>query len=430
MKSETRQFAGRIGVLVAASLTALLVVLYMLSGAIYIPGFVKHSDYRLSLEFNEVDNLVTASQVRIAGVRVGEVTETKPIPTGALVEFIIRNPDVYPLHEGLTVQLQEKSAQGEYYLNVIDGKGPEIPAGTKLPRSVGRQSTQLFDLYKTLNTTTQADTRDMIQKLAVSTGSTKDQVAATFTGLGALGREGYTALDAVSSQSKDLESLVADTSTVLDALDTGQGQIAQLVRSANKVTASTAGQRKAIEETFQLLPGVMDSAKAGSDSLAKLSGALAPVAADLRVASPGLSESVKELPKATDDLRGMLPAMSDTLDRAPATLDRTGKFSDDLSDFFPSARNILRDINPILKYVEPYGPEIAAYIANFNASVGYTDRAGVHYVRAGLFANEEMLQSPVDVPLTTYENPFPKPGTGANPGPFAGPYPRVERESR
>lgn len=428
--TESRQFAGRIAVLVAASLTAALVVLYLVSGAaVYIPGFEKYSDYRVSLEFDEVDNLVTASQVRIAGVKVGEVTATEPLPNGARVEFILRNPDVYPLHEGVTVGLQMKSVQGEYYLDVKDGTGPEIPAGTKLPAGTGQQSTELFDLYKSLNQKSQADTSEMIQRLASSTGNTKKEIAATFTGLGALGREGYTALDAVAAQSDDLRALAADTSTVLDALDTSQGQIARLVTSANKVTAATAGQRQALEETFQLLPGLLDSAKRGSESLTELSGSLAPVAADLRAASPGLSKALDKLPKATDDLRGLMPDLSDALDEAPDTLDRTERFGEDLKDFFPPTNEFLRDLNPILNYIEPYGPEIASFIANFNSVLGYTDRAGTHYLRLGLFQNEETIHSPVNLPLTTYENPYPKHGTGADPGPFKGPYPHVERES-
>jgi phospholipid/cholesterol/gamma-HCH transport system substrate-binding protein len=108
-------------------------------------------------------------------------------------------------------------------------------------------------------------------------------------------------------------------------------------------------------------------------------------------------------------------------------LDRVSDFSDDLRDLVPNARDILRDTNPVLKYAKPYGPDLAAFFANFNAALKPTDEVGRHFIRAQLYFNEKTLQSPVRTDIGIYSNPFPKPGAGNHPGPFKGDYPRLER---
>jgi phospholipid/cholesterol/gamma-HCH transport system substrate-binding protein len=327
----------------------------------------------------------------------------------------------------MTARIGDRSLVGESYLDITDGKGAAIPENSTLPKESVIPGVTLYDIYDSLDPDTRKEASSMVQSLGDSTKMTRDQVAGTFSGLGDLGRSGHNAIDALAAQSEDLEKLVTQTGTLLNALDVGSGQIADLVTSANRVTQATAGQRGSLEDTLRLLPQTMDEAKAASASLRTLSTNLSPVAADLKNSTPRLSEALNDLPGTTEDLRGLLPAAHDTLDRAPQTLDRVSDFSDDLRDLVPNARDILRDTNPVLKYAKPYGPDLAAFFANFNAALKPTDEVGRHFIRAQLYFNEKTLQSPVRTDLGIYSNPFPKPGAGNHPGPFKGDYPRLER---
>lgn len=424
-------FAGRVVTLVTVFAVGIAIALFLISGSeIYVPLFEPRTEYKLSVDVADIDNLVPASEVRIAGVQVGEVSAIEATPDGAKVTFGVVAEGIYPLHEGLKIRISEKSLIGEYYLDVVDGQGVEIPSGAELSPDVVELGVQLYDVYQSLDAETRAATSSMIQALDTSTAGTKEDISATLAGLGALGREGHTALDAIAAQGEDLRALARETTVLLQTLDTGQGQIATLVSEANRLTASTAGQRQAIEDTMRTLPPVLDSTGQASATLTELSGALAPVAADLNAAAPDIRAALKELPATTADLRGLLPGLSGTLDRAPATLDRVPTFGEDVRDTVPAARDMLSELSPVLDYARPYGPELAGFFANFNAVVGNRDSVGVHYARIGLFLNEETLQSPVDIDAKVYENPFPAPGLGADPGPFTGEYPRLEPARR
>jgi phospholipid/cholesterol/gamma-HCH transport system substrate-binding protein len=390
---------------------------------------VQEQPKTLTLFTENIDNLVPASQVQIAGVRVGEVVSSDATAQGGRVIFKVTS-DHWPLHQGLKVRLGQRSLVGETYLELRDGNGPPIPDGTVLPRESILPVVTLYDVYDSLDPKTRATTSQMLQGLGQSTDQTKEGISQTFDGLSSLGHGGHTAIDAIASQSEDLRKLTQQTATLLNALDTGEGQIVHLVTSANRVTRATTDQRKSFEETMRLLPTTMDNARDASDSLEQLSSSLGPVARDLRRAAPKLSEALVQLPDTTRDLHRLLPPAHEVLHRAPRTLDKVSPFSDDLDNVVDPARDVLADVNPVVGYLQPYGPDIASFFANFNAALKPQDEAGRHIIRAMLFFNEKAVASPTSISAGTYVNPFPKPGAGNHPGPFTGQYPRVERAPR
>jgi phospholipid/cholesterol/gamma-HCH transport system substrate-binding protein len=422
-------FLGRMVVLGTFLLVSLSMFMYMLlQTGTHVPVLEK-KPLTLVLYTENIDNLVPASQVQIAGVRVGEVLDSEATPQGGQVTFRVDDAH-WPLHQGLKVRIGQRSLVGESYLELRDGTGAPYPEGAVLPRDAVLPVVTLYDVYNSLDAKTRSTASQMLQGLGASTNQTRDGMSATMDGLSSLGRGGHTAIDAIAAQSQDLQKLVGQTTTLLQALDTGEGQIAHMVTGANQVTQATASQRGSLENTMRLLPDTLDTARDASASLTRLGANLAPVASDLRRSGPRLSDALVQLPDLTRDLRGLLPPASDVLDKAPDTLEKVSPFSDDLDDVVDPARTVLQDVNPVVGYLRPYGPDLAAFFANFDAALEPSDEAGRHLIRAMLFVNEKTLTSPVPISAGTYVQPFPKPGAGNTPGPFTGAYPRVEREGR
>lgn len=431
MKLPSGKILASIATVVVFLGGSLAIFVYLMDGAGFRVPVVQKEPYHVAVEVPDADNLVDLGQVRIAGVPVGKVRDVSlPGPGKPALVKVAFDDAAAPLHEGVRFRVGERSAVGESYLDVVDGKGPEIPAGATLPSQAVQGSTQLRDLLASLDQRTRSAMRDMMRSLDAGTHGTRDDTSATLAGLGRLGRQGHTALDAAAAQSEDLRSLARSTTTLVRALDTGEGQLTTLVANAHRVTRATAGQRQAIESTMRQLPGTLGSAETATRSLSELSGALSPVAAGLAAAAPDLSTALRQLPAATSDLRGLLPALDGSLHRAPGTLGRVPTFAQDVRNVVPEMDSILADINPMLSYLEPYGHDFAGYIANFNATLAYTDEAGNHYLRLIPKVNERSAESPLPVGVLTHKNPFPAPDKGDDPGPFEGKYPRVEREPR
>lgn len=406
------------------------ILVYLFTGTpVAVPFLESSRDYQVSVTIKDIDNLVPAGQVRIAGVEVGEIDGVTRTPDGMNVVMAF-DKSAAPLHEGARVRVGSRSVVEETYLEVTDGTGPALPSGAHLPDDGVQLNVQLRDLLHSLDPKARQDLSASLQALGKGSDGTKADVDALFTGFGKLGRDGFTALDAIGAQSEALKDVVKETSVLMNNLDTSEGAIADLVTNGKRITAATAGQRENLENTLRKLPGVLDSAKTATAKLTDLAGALKPVAADLNAAGPDLSSGLQKLPPISNDLRGLVPGLDKTLDRAPATLTKIPDFKDDVSPVVGPARDMLAELNPALKYIRPYGKEISGFFANFAAFIGYRTEDNVSYFRVLILGNETFAQNPTTHGVATYKNPYPKPGMGTNPGPFTGEYPRVERAPR
>jgi phospholipid/cholesterol/gamma-HCH transport system substrate-binding protein len=389
---------------------------------------VTSTGYRVAVELPDVDNLVYDSDVMVAGVKVGKVRELELTDGRARAVMQIR-PPAAPLHEGATVQLRAKTLVEESYLEIVDGHGPELPDGIALPASALKPSVQLHDVLTSLDPKTRAALGSLVRSTADGTAGRREDIDRALTGLGALGREGHDALDALAAQSEDLTALARETTTLLQALDARQGRLVQIVEDTDRLAGATAGGRAELEATVRRAPALLAGAGRASGKLTELSTALAPVAADLDAAAPHLSRALTELPPTARDLRGVLPALDGTLLRAPATLTRVPAVSDDARALIGTSRVALADVNPMLGYLQPYGRDIAAFFTNWAAMMQQQDPNG-HYVRVFHVYNEQSLKgNPVDLNrVLDKSNAYPRPGGAAAPGPFQGRYPRVQRD--
>lgn len=392
-----------------------------------IPGVTKET-YRVSAQFPRVANLVYFADVMVAGVKVGKVQEVTPEGDSARVVMDLEN--YQPLHQGATAQIRAKTLVEESFVEILDGTGPELPPGSALPVDAGKPPTQLNDVLVALDGKTRGALADSMRSLGAATEGSKQAISDGITGLGAIGRGGHDALDALAAQSEDLKQLTGNTATVLTALNTQRGEIARLVESANRLTTATADGQRDLENVMRELPPVLRSARDASGSLTDLGDALRPVARNLDDAAPDLSAALRELPDVSRDLRALVPDLDSALANAPDTLQRVPEFSDATQELIPQTVTDLTDLNPMLGYLKPYGPELASVLTNWAQTLAHGDANG-RYFGAQLIANEQSYKGmPVNTqvgPLAKF-NPYPKPGQGYQPGPVGRPFTRVEKE--
>lgn len=401
-----------------------------------LPGAPAESGYRATVTMGDVGNLVEFSDVQVAGVNVGKVERIDQVPGGARLRLSLPGLGG-PLHRGATVQASEKSLAGQGYLKLADGAGPPLPDGTELPATAVKPRVTLRDVLASLDPPTRQALGSSVRSLGAGTAGTSHGVSATLDGLAKLGREGHTALDAIAAQSTDLRSLTGELRTVFTALDTGQGRLAQVVGDANRLASTTAGQREAVQDTLQRLPGVLDTAQTAGGKLTGLGHDLAPVTTELKHAAPDVTAALRELPDTTSQLRSLLPSLDGTLTKAPATLERVPPASAQLQQFLPAAGEALRDLNPMLRYIKPYHRElplpfvgIEAAMHRFAGNGDTYDYIQPNFGPYSVKGNPTPLapMAPGQPDLFHQVNPYPKPGELTNEAPFSGPYPQIRRD--
>ena len=422
---------GRVRLAVVAGFVALCMFIF---GFLWVHSggrmpLVSSEGYQVTATMPKVDNTVYFSDVMIAGVKVGKVRDVTADGAHPKVKLEL-NESVAPLHEGATFSVSSKSLVQESYVTIKDGKGPEVDPGTVFPASASTSAVKLNDVLDSLDEPTRKQLTSVLQSSGLATADRQADISAAMTGLGDLGREGNTALDALNSQSADLTRLTKSSTQVLSALAQRRAQLSSLVDDTNTIAQVTAGQQADLEETLHVLPGTLDSARTSSGKLQELATHLDPVARNLDASSPDLSAALKELPATTSSLRSVVSPLDTTLTRAPATLKQLPTTANRVDALLPPTSAVLSDLNPSLGYLEPFGPELAAWFTNFAQTVATGDKNGRAFRVMALFNEQSVKGIPLNTnvgPLDKF-NPLPPAGSLTDPGPDRRPYDRVERE--
>jgi phospholipid/cholesterol/gamma-HCH transport system substrate-binding protein len=394
----------------------------------------RSGQYRVTFEADEIKNLKDFGEVRVAGVRVGRVEST--VRDGESVKVTLSIEDqAAPLHKGANVRIGVKSLVGSSFVELVDGDGSELPDGTRLKGVSVTPAVDVDEILNTLDEPTRKHLSGALQSLDTATRGRGEDLDSVMTGLGDVGTEGRTVLDALSAQSKDLRNLSVEARRLLDALDTGQGQVVGLVGDAQKLTQATADSQRKVKETVRLLPSVVGNLDTAATSVSELSRPLTPIAADLRAASPYLSSALGNLRPATRDLRALVPDLDSVLKAAPTTLNKVEPFDASVQGLVPHASATLADVQPMLGYLAPYGQDVGVMFASFGASFDDYAEDGIIPVR--LTATAEGLGTLRGNPLKVmssehsglmWNNPYPLPGTVDQPRPFGtGGYPYIKK---
>lgn len=392
--------------------------------------FLTPDGYDVEVVLADADNLSLNSDIRSAGVKIGSVGDLAADGDMARATLVL---DDMVLHEGATVRLRPKTMLEETYVEIVDGNGPEIPEGSELPPESVTPSVQIDALLNAMDPATRDAFGNMITSLDPATAGTSEDLSALVQGLGDLGRDGTDALDVLAAQGEELRSLVREATSLVEVLDSGNGQIADLVIAAQQLNEVTANHELDLASTFEGLPGLVSSAQTAAPAITRLSTSLAPISASLRSAAPDLSTAIDELAATTPVLRGLLPELDVDLDLAPDTLNRLPQFTTPTRALLEPVDIALADLNPMLAYIEPYGPDIASFYTNFSNTVALPNEGSLEGAYARFFAlyNEQtptifstLLPSAPHV--LTGANPYPDPVSMEDPQPFDGEYPRVE----
>jgi phospholipid/cholesterol/gamma-HCH transport system substrate-binding protein len=389
------------------------------------------SAYRVAFDSTDIKNLQDAGDVRIAGVKVGTVY-SRQLVDGHVHVVMQLDSDAVPLHQGATVRIGIKSVIGESMVVLKDGSGNVIPNDATLPPSAVVKPVDVDEIISTFDPKTRAALAAALTNSGVVTDGTGQSFSQLMDGIGRLGREGYTAADALAAQSGDFKALAVQVTDILNSLDTNRAALASLVDQANTLTQATANQKQNLALTVERLPALMTSARTATASLGGLATDLTPVANELDAAAPTLNQALTQLPSVTHSLRALLPYMNSSFGEAHLTLDKVPALATNLSSVAPNLDTLLRNLNPMLEYMKPYSFDIGSFFGNFGGAFDIPVENGVQPARlAPVFSEGSLRNNPLNLmtlnPLH-YNNPYPSPMTADNFHRFTGQYPHVAEE--
>jgi ABC-type transporter Mla subunit MlaD len=259
-----------------------------------------HGTYRVAAIFDNASFVTPDVDVRIAGARVGQVTDLSVTRDHkARVEMEI-DGDFGPFHDDADCTIQPQSLISERFINCTPGTSaaPVVPERDGAP-TLGLQGTHApVDIDQVLNTFK----LPVRQRLTLLLDGLGGGLTARGADLNAAIRRAAPALQAthetlaiLAGDRARLQRLIAGSDTVLQSLAAGRGRVADFVRQAGVVAATSGARQRRLAAAVRDLPALLGQAQPSLDRLGRFASLATPFTQDLRRAAPGLRQLVTEL---------------------------------------------------------------------------------------------------------------------------------------
>ncbi|WP_110206551.1 MCE family protein [Nocardioides daejeonensis] len=262
-------FAERNRVLIAlGGIAAMVLVFFLTFNAASLPVIGNGDTY--TAEFAESGGLRAGNEVRVAGVKVGEVTDVRLEKDTVVVSFQIKGVH---LGDQTTASVKVRTLLGRKYLALVpqgsDDLDGRIPLErTTTPYDVNAAFSDLSDEITEIDT---AKLEKSLDVLAAAFEETPESVREMVSGLSALSRT-------ISSRDEELASLLSSTSSVTGTLAERNDEFAKIMQDGADLFAELANRREAVHDMLtgtaalgtQLRGLVADNEKTLAPALAKL----------------------------------------------------------------------------------------------------------------------------------------------------------------
>ena len=225
-----------------------------------------------SAEFSEAAGLQPDDEVRIAGVKVGKVTDVELSGSNVAVTFKVKDAWV---GDQTSAAIKIKNVLGQKYLSLEPDGRDVLDPSTPIPRDRTVAPYDVLEAFRGLAETTNAiDTTQLAQSFEVISqtfGDTPDDVKGALTGLQQLSTT-------ISSRDQQLATLLSNTRKISGTLADRDAEVVRLLQDGNLLLEEIDNRREAIST---LLDGTQALAKELSGLVADNQKQLGPVLTSL-----------------------------------------------------------------------------------------------------------------------------------------------------
>jgi phospholipid/cholesterol/gamma-HCH transport system substrate-binding protein len=377
-----------------ATLTALgLVTLALLAAFLYV-GFTaaKHlpfvSYYYVRGTFANAENIGPQDQVRMGGVRVGQVAGTGVLHGQAVVRLQLDH-GVAPLRSDTRLSVRPLSAVGTRFVEITPGtRGTPLPSDALIPASQTSADIPLTDLFDVFNRPTQLGTQQLFTQLGVGfagrgedAGTALAEMPPTLSDLSSISQT----IDAQGG----LRPLIAGAQSAAAATDPVRATIAQGFGTEQRALAPFVQQASALEAT---LTEAAPTLQTFSAELPPVSGLLAQVESFSRAAVPALNigrtaftQTALLLRRAQPDLQAVPGAVSLI---GPATPPLLHLLAGIVEPVLPHFDMLLSSALPLLGELAPRGCDMHEFASNWADILSWGDSFS-DYLRYDLVSPDE-----------------------------------------
>ena len=383
----------------------LLAAVVLVAFAVGAGGGGDEGGYRVRAIFMNAFSAIAGEDVKIAGVKVGQIESIDVTPDKkAAVVLRIDRDGFQDFRRDAECEIRPQSLIGEKYVECTptqpraEGRPapPELPViengpgkGQRLlPVSQTRQPVDIDLINNVMRLPYRQRFAIILNELGTGLAGRGQDLRQAIRNADPALKETDKVLEILAGQNRTLEQLAVDGDRILAPLARDRARIADWTEQAGKTATATAERSAALEENIKLLPAFLRELKPTLQRLGGLSDEMTPVLSDLRDAAPDINRFILELGPFAQAGRASFPSLGEATDVGRVALKNSQPIIRDLRDFTKPAKPLTQNLSALLSSLHDTGgiERLMDYLFYQVAAINGYDTYG-HYLRAGLILN-------------------------------------------
>jgi phospholipid/cholesterol/gamma-HCH transport system substrate-binding protein len=319
--------------------------------------------YSIRAIFDDAGNLTVGEDVKVDGVKVGEVETVTPTPQAkAAVVLKIDTPGFKDFRQDASCTIRPQALIGEKYVDCLPTQprveGAPLPPALKKILSGREGAGQVLLPVARTHSPVDPDLLGDITRLPQAQRLTiiLNELGATFAGRGsdlnAVLRRSNPALEQLekvfailAKENKVLTDLAVEGDRATAPLAADRQRLVGFINSSAKVARASANQRGALGESFAEFPAFLEQLGPAMERLGRFAAQTSPTLTDLGVAAPGIDATFKNIPPFSKSFEAFLQ-----------TFGKNAK----------STASALRAVEPLLPLAKGLGKNAKPFAQNFS----------------------------------------------------------------
>jgi phospholipid/cholesterol/gamma-HCH transport system substrate-binding protein len=345
---------------VAATLALMLIgvvcAVYLLAQVNVSAPWAKRSHLRVELADAVAVSPVNQQEVRIAGIKVGLITDVVPTDHNTAIVTAELEPG-HTIFDNARAVLRPVNPLNQMYLTLNPGGPPghPLPDGGLIPVSQTSRPIQADEVLDKLDQKARVALTSLLEEsdnaLATAPRSLPAALTSADTSLNLL----KPVVDRLAVRHDNIEKLITGFSQLATGLGRNDARLTSLVNSTQATLGVLAQRDAELESTLQQLPGTTDTLRRALANTSDLSRQLNPTLDNLKTAA-------QDLPDALDEFHSALGPLRDTVDAARPVADRGRPFVSDLRRDVDNVRDTFQDLRPLTKCLDEDTAKIAPWM--------------------------------------------------------------------
>jgi virulence factor Mce-like protein len=328
---------------------ALIFALLAAGGGSLVAAAGADDSHTYKVELDTAFGLVTGTDVRIAGVQAGSVTDLDVNAAKRAVVTIEVSGPLSELRDDATCSSEPQSLIAEYFLDCQPGHSDRpLPDDGTIPVEQTTTTVQNDLVFNTLRQPYKERFALILNAFGTGlAGNPENLNQAVLRGAPAL-RSLRQALEILADQNRTIRDLNVNADVIIARLAERREDVVRFVQEAGDTAAAASDRREDLATDFRLLPGFLAELRPSLARLGDLAEEGTPLLADLDATSGQLTRFSRILPRFNDAAAPAIQTLGDASDVGRRALRRGG---DEIKALKQASRDSFAATDPTAEFL-------------------------------------------------------------------------------